>query len=126
VFVRTGDLADPVQTGIEVQIYNSESDAMHDFGAIYDLVPPSRDATHGAGGWDTLEIRCEGPQIAVKVNGVEVATMNCDEWTDPGLRPDGTPHKFTRSIKDFARRGYLGLQDHGHDVWFKNIKLLEL
>ena len=24
------------------------------------------------------------------------------------------------------RRGYLGFQDHGHKVWYKNVKLLEL
>ena len=126
VFVRTSDLADPVQSGLEVQIFAGEADALHDFAAIYDLVAASSDARHGSGQWDTLDIRCEGPMISVKVNGQEVTTLNCDEWDQPGRRLDGTPHKFNRAIKDFARRGYLGLQDHGHDVWFKNIKLLEL
>ena len=126
VFLRTSDLADPVESGLEVQIFSGEADALHDFGAIYDLVAASSDATLGPDQWDTLEIRCEGPQVSVKVNGLEVVAMNCDEWTQPGRRPDGTQHKFSRAIKDFARRGYLGLQDHGHDVWFKNIKLLEL
>ena len=126
VFVRTSDLADPVNTGLEVQVYAGSLSGAQDFGAIYDLVAPSRDATHGPGQWDTLEIRCVGPDISVKVNGDEVAAMNCDEFDQPGRRPDGTPHKFVRSIKDFARRGYVGLQDHGHDVWYKNVKLLEL
>jgi len=31
-----------------------------------------------------------------------------------------------RSKIDFARRGFLGVQDHGHKVWYKNVKLLEL
>ena len=52
--------------------------------------------------------------------------MNCDELDQPGLRADGTEHKFRRAIKDFARSGYFGLQDHGSDVWFKNIKLREI
>ena len=29
-------------------------------------------------------------------------------------------------MKDFPRKGYIGLQDHGYNVWFKNIKLKEL
>ena len=31
-----------------------------------------------------------------------------------------------RAIKDFAQKGYLGFQDHGNKVWYKNVKLLEL
>lgn len=127
VFVRTGDLADPVNTGLEAQVYDGDIDALHDFGSIYDLVAASKDATKGAGEWNELEIRCEGPLVSVKVNGEEVAKLNCDELDKPGLRGDGTPHKFTgKAIKDFPRSGYIGLQDHGHDVWYKNIKLKKL
>ncbi len=127
IFLRTGDLADPVNTALEVQVLNGKSDPLHDFGAIYDLVGPSKDATKGPGEWNELEIRCEGPLVSVRVNGDEVSKLDCDELDQPGLRGDGTPHKFTgRAIKDFPRKGYLGLQDHGYDVWFKNIKLKAL
>jgi len=127
VFVRTSDLADPVNTALEVQVFGGQESSMHGFGALYDLVGPTHDARRGPGEWDTLEIRCQGSHVSVKVNGEEVATINCDEWNQPGQRLDGTQHKFgNRAIKDFARRGYLGLQDHGHDVWYKNIKLREL
>ena len=127
VFVRTGDLADPVNTGIEVQVYDGAETGVHDFGAIYDLVGPSKDVAKGPGEWNALEIRCEGPMISVKLNGEEVSKMNCDDYDKPGLRADGTPHKFTgKAIKDFPRSGYIGLQDHGHSVWYKNVKLKEL
>jgi hypothetical protein len=77
-----------------------------------------------------MEIKCQGPQISVAVNGVPVSAMNCDEFDKPGVCPDGQPHKFKlqgkpRAVKDFARNGYLGFQDHGHKVWYKNVKLLE-
>jgi hypothetical protein len=55
-----------------------------------------------------------------------VARLNCDDYDKPGLRPDGSKHKFELAVKDFPRRGYLGFQDHGHKVWYKNVKLLEL
>jgi hypothetical protein len=126
VFVRTGDLSDPVYSGLEVQVSSSTKPGRNNFGSIYDLVAPSKDATNGPGMWDTIEIRCEGPQVTASVNGEEVATINCDEWTEPGKRPDGSTHKFGKAIKDFPREGYIGLQDHGHDVWFKNIKIKPL
>lgn len=127
VFVRTSDLADPVNSGLEVQVYDGDIDALHDFGAIYDLVAASKDATKGQGEWNSLEIRCEGPNVSVQVNGEEVATLDCDKLDKPGLRGDGTPHKFAgKAIKDFARSGYIGLQDHGHELWYKNLKLKKL
>ncbi len=127
VFVRTGDLADPINTALEVQVYDGNLPGLQDFGAIYDLVAPTKDVVKGGGEWNSLEIRCEGPTVSVKVNGEEVSTINCDDYDKPGLRTDGTPHKFTgKAIKDFPRRGYIGLQDHGHDVWYKNVKLKQL
>jgi hypothetical protein len=126
VFLRTGDLKNPVQSAIEVQVVSDLEPDMHSFGALYDLVAPSKNAARGPAQWDSLEIRCEGPHITVTVNGEQVASINCDEWSQPGRRPDGSRHKFRKAIKDFPRRGHLGLQDHGDNVWFKNIKLKEL
>jgi hypothetical protein len=126
VFVRTSDLANPVNTALEVQVFHPLGTTLHDFGAIYDLVPPSKQVAKGAGEWNRLNIVCQGPLIMVKVNGEQVAELDCDTLDQPGLRADGTKHKFDRAIKDFARKGYIGLQDHGTDVWFKNIKLQEI
>jgi Domain of Unknown Function (DUF1080) len=126
VFVRTGDLANPVQSGIEVQIVTDKNPDLHGFGALYDLVPPAKFAALGPGKWDAVEIRCEGPRIDVTINGEQVSTINCDEWREPGKRPDGTSDKFKKAIKDFPRKGFIGLQDHGYNAWFRNIKLREL
>ena len=49
--------------------------------------------------------------------------MDLDEWTEPNKRPDGSTHKFDVAYKDHPRTGYIGLQDHGSDCWYKNIKL---
>jgi hypothetical protein len=126
IFLRTGELAKPVQSAIEVQVVSEREPHVHSFGALYDLVAPSKDATRGPGQWDSFEIRCEGPQIEVALNGEKIASINCEEWTDPGRRPDGSAHKFRKAIKDFPRKGHLGLQDHGYNVWYKNIKLKKL
>lgn len=126
IFFRVGNPKDPVQTGFEVQVFNSKEKNMHSFGAIYDLVAPKKNNLKPTGQWNSVEIICKGPYISVKVNGEVIAKMNCDEWTKPGLRPDGTKHKYRNAIKDFPRKGYLGFQDHGAKVWFKNVKLLAL
>ena len=126
VFLRTGDLANPVYSALEVQVLGGDGTTVHDFGALYDLVAPSKNATRGEGEWNTIEARCEGPLVVVSVNGEKVSELNADEWTEPRKRPDGSRHKFGKAIKDFPREGYIGLQDHGHAVWFKNIKVREL
>jgi hypothetical protein len=126
IFVRTGDLADPVYSGIEVQVFTDTKPGLNNFASIYDLVAPTTDATNGPGKWDTVEIRCEGPHVTVNVNGEQVTSINCDKWDQPGKRPDGSTHKFGKAIKNFPRVGYIGLQDHGHDVWYKNIKVTPL
>ncbi len=128
VFVRTFPLEprpgkDVGYNGIEVALDDTQTAGPHDTGALYDLVPPSRNAMKPAGQWNHLEVTCDGPRITVAVNGEVVTRMNLDEWTKPNVRPDGTPHKFDVAYKDHPRHGYIGLQDHGAPCWFKNIKI---
>ena len=130
IFFRVSDPKNPVQTGYEMQVMNGKGTGYHDFGAIYDLAKPTKNnlTNRQADGdkWQHVEIKCQGPHITISVNGEQVTTMNCDDFTKPGKRPDGSKHKFSRAIKDFARTGYLGFQDHGQKCWYKNVKLLEL
>ena len=78
------------------------------------------------GEWNHIEITSSNNLISVVLNGEKVTRMNVDEWTEPNKRPDGTKHKFDIAYKDHPRTGYIGLQDHGSDCWFKNIKLKPL
>jgi len=131
IFFRVEDLKNPVHTGFEIQVMSGARVGKHEFGAIYDLAATTKNNGNDTGEWNTVEIRCYGPYINIKVNGEEVAAMNSDKFDQPGFCPDGKKHKFKlngkpRTVKDFARAGYLGFQDHGHKVWYKNVKLLEL
>ena len=131
IFFRVEDPANPVHTGFEVQVMSGSRTGKHQFGAIYDLVATSKNNGNDTGEWNAVEVRCYGPYINIKVNGEQVAAMNCDKFDQPGVCPDGAKHKFKlkgepRAIKDFGRTGYLGFQDHGHKVWYKNVKLLKL
>jgi len=126
IFFRVGDPRNPVQMGFEIQVMTGKGASYHDFGAVYELAKPAKNNSRGAGQWDSIEITCKGPKIAVAVNGETVTTMNCDDYTEPGKNPGGGKNKFKMAIKDFPRKGYVGLQDHGAKCWYKNIKVLEL
>jgi hypothetical protein len=129
IFIRWGNLRDPVHTGIEVAIDDSAGKAKpgrHDCGALYDLVAPSKNTCKPAGEWNHAVITCRGPLITVELNGEKVASMDVDQYTVAGQNPDGTRNKFRYALKEFPRRGHLGLQDHGGRVWFRNIKIRPL
>jgi len=127
VFLRVGDLKDPVMTGLEIAIDDTKGTGMHDPGAFYDLVAPTMNTQKPAGEWNHMTITAKGPKLVVELNGTAVSKIDLSEWTDPGKRPDGSTHKFTNvTIKDFARPGYLGFQDHGSNCWYKNVKIKNL
>ena len=128
VFIRTSDLADPVQTGMEVQVGNPNPDrplSTRVVGGVYDLAAP-RKQVHQVGEWNRYRITCKGPYVSVMLNGVQVSDANLDYWTEPRQNPDGSRNKFRRALKDFAREGYIGFQDHGTPVSYRNVRIRRL
>jgi hypothetical protein len=131
VFVRTYPLApragkDVGFNGIEIAVDDTTTAGYHDPGAIYDLVKPTKNAMRPAGQWNHLVITCDKNRIAVALNGEPVSQMDLDQWTAKNKRPDGSDHKFDVAYRDHPRSGYIGLQDHGGECWYKNIKLKPL
>jgi hypothetical protein len=131
IFFRVEDPKNPVHTGFEIQVSTGTGTSCHDFGAIYDLVPLKKNAGKGSGVWNSVEIKCQGPKVSVTLNDELVCEMDADEFDQPGERAIEGDHKYKlngekRAVKDFARKGYLGFQDHNHPVWYKNVKLLPL
>lgn len=130
VFIRTSDIKDPVYTGIEIQVANSYgSNALHrggTAGALYDLVPPTKNTIKRPGEWNYYRIICKNSRIRVELNGEQVIDSDLAKWTTPRENPDGTPNKFPRALAEFARTGHIGLQDHGRPVWYRNIRVKRL
>jgi hypothetical protein len=93
-------------------------------GANYDLHPPSRDATRPIGSWNQTRVLVRGAHVEHWLNGVKV--VEYELWS-----PDWERLVRESKFKDYsgygrARRGRIGLQDHGDRVAYRNIKIREL
>ena len=64
-----------------------------------------------------------GSSIKVLLNDEQIIDMDLNRWMIPHKNPDNTDNKFGMALKDFARVGHIGLQDHGRPVWYRNIRL---
>jgi hypothetical protein len=128
IFIRS-DPNNPVQAGFEIQLFDSHDKEVigsHDCGALYDAVIPSKNAVKPVGEWNRIQVRCKGPIIQVTLNGERIVTANLDNWTTPHQNPDGSNNKFETALKNLPRTGHIGFQDHGHNVWFRNVFLKQL
>ena len=114
VFVRVKDRKDPVDTGIEVQILDSHGDdeplGPHDCGGIIGTKGPSKNMAKPAGQWNHMVVTCNGSHMKVKLNGEQIIDLDLSE----------------SAVKDRPLKGYIGLQDHGLPLWFRDIKIKEL
>lgn len=126
VFFRT-DPKNAVQGGFEIQIASHGLySGKHVVGSLYDAKAPSAAAGKPDGEWNTMVLTCKGPSIKVVLNGKTVLEANIDDWDTANKNPDGSKNKFKTALKDLPRNGHLGLQYHGHPVWFRNISVKNL
>jgi hypothetical protein len=110
----------------EVAIDEAQESGHHATGALYDLVPVKKNLSKPVGEWNRARITCDRSLVRVEINGQVVSETDLDQWPVGGKRPDGTSTKFNYPMKPRARSGFIGLQDHGQPVWFKNIKIKPL
>jgi hypothetical protein len=129
VFFRVANPKDEVYSGFEMQVLDHgivKELSRNDCGAIYDCLAPSKNVMKKAGEWNHVEITANKNLIKVVMNGEQIIDMDLDKWTEVGKNPDGSKNKFKKAIKDFERVGYIGVQEHGENCWYKNIKIKPL
>ncbi|WP_417444011.1 3-keto-disaccharide hydrolase [Joostella sp.] len=94
-------------------------------GADYGMYNPDYEgAIKKAGEWNTTRIVFTNEKVEYWLNGK--MTVSFVPWSD-----DWKERKESGKWKDFpdygkAKSGYIGLQDHGSYIWFKNIKVRKL
>jgi hypothetical protein len=109
---RDNDQAPPA--GFEVQILDDSAKKHANLkpyqfcGSVYDIAGAEPRVSKPAGQWNTLEINCHGQDITTIHNGQVIVRVT----------PDSHPLINLRSTK-----GYLGLQNHGGGVKFRNLRI---
>ena len=100
--------------GVEIQVLDDKSDRYKDLkpyqytGSVYAISPAKEHVGRDAGQWNSLEIDVKGTHYRVIHNGVLII--------------DTTESEFPE-IKGRRATGFLGLQNHSEEVWYKNLRL---
>ena len=115
-YFHVGDVKKPVETGIEVQIYDSGSkgaDAKltdHDSGGVIPGISPTKNTAKPAGDWNRFQITVKGDTLTIVLNGEKVNEVD--------LKND--------KLKNRPATGAIGFQDHGLPLSLRNIKIKKL
>ncbi len=100
--------------GIEVQLLDDAAERYRSLkpyqytGSLYAIAPAREHVGRPAGEWNDLEINCLGSRYRVVHNGKVI--LDADEKTHP-------------SLAERRNRGYLGLQNHSEEVWFRDLRI---
>jgi len=122
IFVRVPENGRSSRQGFEVQILDDfgKPPSVTGTGSLYQVVAPTVNASRPAGEWNEMEITCDGPRIRIVLNGVAVIDTRADDAALNAARAV----LFKPALR--SRRGYIGLQDHGAGVRFRNLRIHEL
>src|SRR3989442_3145186 len=99
--------------------------ATHRAGALYDLFAPNEQKRlHPVGEWNHSRVIFRGNHGEHWLNGEQIVEFELGTARMDSALAASKYHAIPRFAE--RRRGHLGLQDHGDEVYFRNIKVREL
>ena len=122
VFIRSPREGDPAYTGMEIQVLDDSASQYATLkpwqytGSIYGVQAPSMRATKNPNEWQHMQIVADSAHVMVTLNDRRIIDTDLilhmeKEPIHPGLK---------------RRTGFIGLQNHGSGVEYRNIRIKEL
>lgn len=117
------------QTGPEMQILDNARHPdgqifRHRAGDLYDLIESKFVTANPPGEWNRVRLKVNNGHVEQWLNGYKVVEFDLwnEQWNEMVANS-----KF-KEMPGFGtgRKGHVSLQDHGDQVWFRNIKIREL
>lgn len=116
-------------TGPEMQVLDNDGHAdgkifKHRAGDLYDLIASSSEPVNPVGQWNKVEIISNNGKLDFKMNGIAIVstTMWDDQWNKMVA---GSKFKTMPGFGIY-KSGRIALQDHGDEVWYRNIEIKKL
>lgn len=116
-------------TGPEMQVLDNDGHSdgkilKHRAGNLYDLIAGTEGVVKPVGEWNTAEIISNRGKLDFILNGVTVVSTT---YGDDAWKQMVANSKF-KQWPDFGTifKGHFALQDHGNDVWFRNVMVKKL
>ncbi|MBI3837896.1 MAG: DUF1080 domain-containing protein [Planctomycetia bacterium] len=119
VFLRAPHEGNPAFAGMEIQILDDEAPEyakLQPFqycGSLYGIAAPNARVSKKADEWQKMHIVCNGRKVQVTLNDTLIVAANLDDHKDQ----QGPHPGIKRNV------GYIGLQNHGTRLDFRNIHL---
>lgn len=121
--------------GFEYQLVDNQKNpdatrggALHQAGALYDVVSPSKDVTKPVGEFNHSRLVVRGDHVEHWMNEVKVVDASLKSPAVAAAmakRWGRTSPVYDLLVNQPRKRCPISLQNHGDDAWFKNIKIRE-
>ena len=129
MFRVTEEFEQPYYSGPEYQLkddigYPEDLKGLAETGANYGMHVTTPKTLKPVGEWNSTKIVVNGNHVEHWLNGQKVVEYELGS-TDWIKRKEGSKWKDAKGY-GMSPKGHIDLQDHGHEVWFKNVMIKTL